>query len=129
MNKSTVVLNVDDYQPALYARQKALQRHGFTVLNAATGRDALTMCSRYRPHVVLLDVGLPDIDGVEVARQVKIDAPDAAPIVIHVSATHRAEQDRVHGLLHGGADAYLFEPLDPDVLVGTIKRLLTARSR
>ncbi len=124
---STLVLNVDDYQPALYARQRALQRHGFVVVNAATGRDALALNRRHRPAVMLLDVGLPDMNGLEVARQVKA-APDSAPIVVHVSATHRGDGDRLHGLIYGGADAYLVEPVDPEVLVGTIQRLLDARS-
>lgn len=124
---SRLVLNVDDYQPALYARQRALQRHGFTVVNATTGRDALALNRRHRPAVMLLDVGLPDMNGLEVARQVKA-AADAAPIVVHVSATHRGDGDRLHGLIYGGADAYLVEPVDPEVLVGTIRRLLDARS-
>ena len=125
---ATLVLNVDDYQPTLYARQKALQRHGFTVLNAASGRDALALNDRHHPDVVLLDVGLPDMNGLEVARQVKTATPDAAPVVIHVSATHRGDGDRLHGLIYGGADAYLVEPLEPEELVRTINRLLSART-
>jgi DNA-binding response OmpR family regulator len=65
---------------------------------------------------------------MEVARRVKTTNGAAAPIVIHVSATHRADQDRLQGVLYGGADAYLFEPVDPDELVGTIRRLLIART-
>ena len=123
-----LVLNVDDYEPALYARQKALQRHGFTVVNAATGRDALELNRRHRPAVMLLDVGLPDMNGLEVARQVKAAPHDGTPLVIHVSATHRGDSDRLHGLMYGGADAYIVEPIDPEELVSTIKRMLGARS-
>lgn len=121
----TLVLNVDDYVPARYARTKILYQAGFDVEEAGTGTEALRLLA-HKPDIVLLDVNLPDVDGFEVCRRIKDDASTAGIIVLHLSASNIRDTDRVIGL-DNGADSYLTEPVDPAVLVSTIRALLRAR--
>lgn len=126
MNSSPQILNVDDYAPGLYARTKILRQAGFRVLEATTGMQALRLMSEHKPPVILLDVNLPDMSGLEVCRRIKSNPQLAATTVLHVSASSIENQHVVHGL-DSGADSYLVEPIDPGVLVATIKAFLRAR--
>ena len=119
-----LVLNVDDYKPSLYARTRILRRAGYEVIEAATGADTLRVVEQRQPQLVLLDVHLPDMSGLEVCRRIKALPSTAQVAVVHISATYRSERDRVDGLLQSGADAYLMEPIESDALVGIIGRLL-----
>ena len=120
------VLNVDDYQPGLYARSRVLRQAGFEVREASTGRDALRLVAEAKPDIVLLDVNLPDMDGREVCRRIKADPETASIPVIHLSATAVRDRDRIKGF-ELGADNYLIEPLDPDELVANVHALLRMR--
>ena len=70
-SEKQLVLNVDDNEPARYAKGRILTEHGYRVLEAATGPDAIRVATEHRPDVILLDVGLPEIDGIEVSRRLK----------------------------------------------------------
>ncbi len=120
------ILNVDDYPPGLYARSKILKQAGFDVLEATSGSQTLTLVSQHKPAVVLLDVNLPDMHGFEVCRRIRANPALAATTILHVSASSVQEQQQVNGL-NTGADGYLVEPLDPGVLVATIKAFLRVR--
>ena len=65
----------------------ALRQAGFTVLEAATGAEALRLTAEHKPALVLLDVNMPDMSGLEVCRRLKSDPDTAAILVLHVSAT------------------------------------------
>ena len=62
------ILNVDDDEGARYAKTRIFERAGYRVLEAATGGDALRLVHEQRPHLVLLDVGLPNISGIEIVH-------------------------------------------------------------
>ena len=64
-----VILNVDDDEGARYAKTKIFERAGYLVLEAENGSDALKLVHQKQPHLVLLDVGLPDINGMEVCKK------------------------------------------------------------
>ncbi|MGH9619930.1 MAG: sensor histidine kinase [Bryobacteraceae bacterium] len=121
MAQSAIIVNVDDNEPARYVRTRVLSAAGFSVCEAATGSEALTMIAERNPDLVLLDVHLPDVHGLEICRQVK--SRDASVIVLQISASAIAPPHAV-AALESGADAYLTEPVDPDVLVATVKALL-----
>jgi CheY-like chemotaxis protein len=70
-----LILNVDDNDGARYAKTRILHSAGFKVIEAANGTDALAMVREDNPALVLLDVKLPDINGIEVCRRIKAD-PD-----------------------------------------------------
>jgi signal transduction histidine kinase len=120
------VLNVDDYDPARYARTKVLTQAGFEVTEAVTAAEALARAAAAPPDVVLLDVNLPDADGYEVCRRLKNDPATAAIAVLHLSASHRASGDHARGL-DAGADGFLVEPIAPEVLLATVRSVARTR--
>jgi two-component system, sensor histidine kinase and response regulator len=119
------ILNVDDYPPGRYTRSKILKQAGFTVYEATSGTEALNALA-HRPDLVLLDVNLPDINGVEVCRRIKGNPDTAGIVVLHLSASNLLPSDQVLGL-NSGADGYLTEPVEPAVLIATMNALLRIR--
>jgi DNA-binding response OmpR family regulator len=115
------ILNVDDTEPARYAKNRTLRHAGFEVVDAGSGADALAQMEVLRPALVLLDVRLPDISGIEVCKAIKERWPTT--MVLQTSATFTSAADRARGL-EGGADAYLIQPIDPGELVAAVRALL-----
>jgi signal transduction histidine kinase/DNA-binding response OmpR family regulator len=122
---SVRVLVVDDYAPGLYARATLLRRAGFEVFEARNGVEALEQAATGRPHVVVLDVALPVINGYEVCRRVKADPALPGVQVLHVTSAHRDAADHARGL-EAGADGYLVDPVPPEVLLATVRSLARA---
>ena len=120
------ILNVDDYAPGRYARTKALMQAGFRVEEASTGEEALRLVTEVKPELIVLDINLPDLNGIEVCQRMKENPQTAGIVVLHVTASRTTPADMVHGL-DNGADSYLTEPVDPTVLVATVRALLRAR--
>lgn len=121
------ILNVDDNEAGRYAVTRILKKAGFDVIEAANGADALTLATDQHPDLVLLDVNLPDISGLEVCKRLKADEKTAFIPVVHLSATFIHSQERVQGL-EGGADGYLVHPIEPEELVATIRSFIRIRS-
>src|SRR5512138_1641472 len=94
-NRATI-LAVDDNDANRYALVRTLSRAGFTVLEAATGREALELVRR-QPDLIVLDVGLPDMDGYEVCRRLRSSPAGATALVIQMSASFVDLEDRVRG--------------------------------
>ncbi|HKP67406.1 MAG TPA: response regulator [Casimicrobiaceae bacterium] len=125
-SRSPTVLNVDDNEPALYAKTRILRRAGFNVLEASTGTTALEIVAKKPPELVLLDVQLPDISGLDVCRRIKSDPVTRRIPVLHISATHVTEADQQIGM-ESGAEIYLVEPLAPEELITVVRTLLRLR--
>jgi len=116
------VLNVNDDEANRYMVTRILEQAGYAVAEAANGREAL-MLARRKPLIVVLDVKLPDISGLDVCRRIKAD-PELRKIpVLQTSATFISAERRVEGL-DSGADAYLAQPIEPPELVATVRSLL-----
>ena len=125
--KRPLVLVVDDHDAGRFAKAQVLARAGFEIAEASTGREALRVVAERHPDVVLLDINLPDMNGLEVCRKLKrLEAPSPPVQVLHMSSTSITDADRVRGL-EGGADAYLTEPVNPDIVVATVDALLRVR--
>jgi DNA-binding response OmpR family regulator len=118
--QSNHILLVDD--DVLLRRSVAfsLERAGYRVMTAASAEDALALTDRDPPDLVLLDIGLPGMDGLDALRRFR-ERPHAPP-VIFVTARRR-ELEQVLGL-ELGADDYLTKPFDKDVLLAHIKAVL-----
>jgi DNA-binding response OmpR family regulator len=118
------ILLVDD--DALLRRSLAfnLERAGYRVSTAASAEDALALAQRDRPDLVLLDIGLPGMDGLDALRH--LDAHVGVPVIFLTA--RRRELDEVLGL-ELGADDYVSKPFDLDVLLARIKVVLRRSER
>ncbi|WP_250029267.1 SpoIIE family protein phosphatase [Paractinoplanes maris] len=121
--KPATVLVVDDSATKRYLLVSWLTRAGFTVRQAETGGEALSMLPGSDIELVVLDVKLPDMSGFDVCETIKTDTRYGAMPVIHVSAHAVDVVDRTQGL-NRGADAYLVEPIEPDELIATAQAVL-----
>jgi PAS domain S-box-containing protein len=126
MTTPTLILNVDDNDGARYAKTRILQSAGFQVSEASNGTDALNVVKRGGVALVLLDVKLPDINGIEVCRRIKADPDSAMVLVLQTSAALTGRADKIRGL-EGGADNYLAAPIEADELIANVNALLRMR--
>ena len=106
-----------------YVKSRVLRAAGFTVLEAGTGTDALRLVDERGPDLLLLDVRLPDISGIDVCRRLRGDSRTQRIPIIQISATHLTAQDEALSL-SAGADIYLFEPVGPQELASAVRTLL-----
>ncbi|MGH9034817.1 MAG: response regulator transcription factor, partial [Acidimicrobiia bacterium] len=113
------ILVVDDEANIADLVELYLRKEGFRVLKAGSGEDGLATAKRERPRLVVLDVGLPGMDGLEVCRKLQADAP--LPVIFLTARD--SEIDRVLGL-EMGADDYLTKPFSPRELVARVKAVL-----
>ncbi|MBV8534488.1 MAG: response regulator [Alphaproteobacteria bacterium] len=118
------VLVVDDDDGQRYFKRRVLERAGYQVAEAERGREAIDTVRANAPGLVLLDVKLPDVSGIEVCRQLKADDPSV--LVLQTSAAFTGPDDRAVAL-EGGADSYLVEPMEPEELVATVGAMFRLR--
>jgi CheY-like chemotaxis protein len=122
-SETIIIVNVDDNDAMRFARTSILRAEGFDVIEAATGRETLALLERVTPHIVVLDVNLPDMSGVDVCRQIKDDPRWRHIRVVQTSATFSSPHDQLQGLEAGGADIYLAEPVPRGTLLSIVRRL------
>jgi two-component system KDP operon response regulator KdpE len=113
------ILIVDDEPNILAAMRPLLTARGYEVIAVATGREALAAIRRAPPDVIVLDLGLPDLDGVEVCRQVREES--GMPIII--LSARGTEADKVRAL-DAGADDYVTKPFGSEELLARVRAVL-----
>jgi len=113
------VLCIEDDPDIALAVRLVLRRAGLTVIHAATGEDGLRMLAAERPEVVLLDIGLPAMDGWAVLERIR--ERDDTPVMMLTA--HGLAADQFRGL-HSGADDYLVKPFSNAELIGRVQSLL-----
>jgi DNA-binding response OmpR family regulator len=118
MERGTIVV-VDDEPNIADLVDLYLARDGYRVLKASTGAAGLEAVRTHRPRLVVLDVGLPDIDGLEVCRQLR----QTTQVPVIFLTARDGEVDRVLGLELGGDD-YVTKPFSPAELVARVKAVL-----
>jgi len=116
---AATVLVVEDERKLRDFIRTYLERAGFTVLSTGSGAEALTMAASSAPDLVVLDLGLPDVPGETVARELR--AGSAVPILMLTAKA--AEEDRIRGL-EVGADDYVTKPFSPRELVLRVQAIL-----
>jgi two-component system OmpR family response regulator len=114
------VLVVDDEPNITELVAMALRYEGFTVQTATSGRDAVTAVAAFAPALVILDIMLPDIDGIEVLR--RLVAQGRKVPIIFLTAKD-ATEDKVHGLTVGGDD-YVTKPFSVEELIARVRVVL-----
>ena len=113
---SHTILVVDDERPIRRFLRTSLQGHGYAVLEASTGQEALLAAAERRPDVIVLDLGLPDIDGTEVTRKLR----EWTQIPILILSVRDRESDKI-AALDAGADDYLTKPFGVGELLARIR--------
>jgi DNA-binding response OmpR family regulator len=113
------VLVVEDETKLRDLVRAFLERDGFTVLTASSGADALSMAPKVQPDLIVLDLGLPDVPGEEVARELRVRS-DLRILMLTAKAS---DEERVRGL-ELGADDYVTKPFNPRELVLRVEALL-----
>lgn len=113
------VLVVDDERAIRRYLHAALNAQGYTVFEASSGKDALNMTATERPDLIILDLGLPDLDGVEVTRQLR----EWTGIPIIILSVREQEVDKISAL-DAGADDYLTKPFSSGELMARIRAAL-----
>jgi two-component system response regulator MprA len=116
------VLVVEDDDDIAQALQRSLRLEGYDVRIAGDGEAALTVADAFVPDLVVLDLGLPKLDGIEVARRLRAD--DDVPILMLTARD--ALEARVEGL-DSGADDYLVKPFERQELLARLRALLRRR--
>jgi len=116
---AATVLVVEDERKLRDFIRSYLERAGFTVLSTGSGAEAITMVTAAEPDLMVLDLGLPDVPGETVARELR--AISAIPILILTAKA--AEEDRIRGL-ELGADDYVTKPFSPRELVLRVQAIL-----
>src|ERR1700759_2952025 len=116
------ILIVDDNETNRDIIRTRLAIHGFDLLEAADGEAAVASAQQNQPDLVLLDIMMPKLDGIEVCRRLKADP--ALPFIAIILITARAGSEDVAAGLDAGADEYLTKPVDQVALVARVKSML-----
>ena len=117
------ILLVDDDRATRELFATALVDHGFEVLVAGTSYDALMLAEDKSPHAVVVDIGLPDLNGLELLRELQTVCDE---LVVAVCSGYADMQRRA---LRAGAAAFFPKPCDADQLARTLSTLITARKQ
>src|SRR6184192_1301024 len=113
------ILMVDDDPHVLRSLRAALESHGYRVRSAASGAAALDACASERPDVVLLDLALPGMDGVELCRRLRNWS--RVPILVVSARVHESQKVQA---LDAGADDYITKPFSTEELLARIRAAL-----
>jgi DNA-binding response OmpR family regulator len=117
------ILIVDDEDDILHFLDLVLREKGFAVVTATGGQEALTRAQLERPDLILLDIMMPQMDGWEVLKLLRVDEETAAIPVAMLSARTEA-RDRVQGLQEGAVD-YICKPFSLQELLGKIEAIFS----
>ena len=122
MNNPPRILIVDDNATNRDILTTRLKAHGYEALQAADGEEALAAVKQQRPDLILLDVMMPKLDGIETCRRLKGD--DTLPFLPIILVTARADSKDIVAGLEAGADEYLTKPVDQAALIARVRSVL-----
>lgn len=124
--KQTTIMIVDDHALVREGITKilSLEQRFQVVAEASTGRQAIELCRSRRPDIVLLDINLPDINGIEVCKTIKADFPSTGIIAL----TIHDQDEYIIEMIRNGISAYLLKDVSPDQLINTILQVAEGKS-
>ena len=126
MHSPQRILIVDDNETNRDILVTRLSIHGYDLIQAADGEEALAVAREQLPDLILLDIMMPKIDGIEVCRRLKSD--DTLPFMPIILTTAKADSKDVVAGLEAGADEYLTKPIDQVALVARVKSVLRLKA-
>jgi len=125
---STTLVVIDDDPDILRATARILTQAGYQVVTGASAAEALALTRQHQPALLLLDVMLPDGNGVDVARQIKSEPTLVGVFVILLSGLKTTGEDQAAGLTSGLADGYIARPISKTELLARVDAMLRLRS-
>ncbi len=120
---SDQLLIIEDNAQNFYLMRFLLEKNGFAVIGAESGREGIDAALRHRPRAILLDIQLPEMDGYAVSSELR-KHPEMADIPIIAVTSYAMMGDRER-ILAAGATAYIEKPINPDTFVAEIARYLS----
>src|SRR5262247_1726041 len=120
------ILIVDDQPMNVDILKTRLAVHGYELLTATDGAEALAIASTQHPDLILLDIMMPRIDGIEVCKRLKADT--SLPFMPIIMVTAKADSKDIVAGLDAGADEYLTKPVDQAALVARVKSMLRSKA-
>ena len=119
------ILIAEDEADILEVLQYNLEKEGYNVITADNGKEALQLAIKYQPDLILLDIMMPEMDGVEVCREIRAADLEKQAIIAFLTARNE-DYSQIAGFEAGGDD-YIAKPIRPKVLISRIKALLKRR--
>ena len=123
----TKILIVDDETDILDFLSYNLKKEGFEVFTAANGKKALEIAAETRPRLIILDIMMPEMDGIETCRRLRA-IPDFNNTIIAFLTARDEDLSQISALDVGGDD-YISKPIKPQVLISRVKALLRRKSQ
>ena len=121
-NSNYKILLVDDEADILEFLSYNLKKAGFNVLTANNGRDAIKLAKQYLPHLIILDVMMPEMDGIETCEEMR-KLPILNNTVVAFLTARSEDYSQIAGF-EAGADDYITKPIKPKVLISRVSALL-----
>jgi len=121
------ILIVDDEQDFVDLVKLRLETNNYQVITASDGKQALSIAAKEKPDLILLDILMPEIDGVKVCQKLKSDPLTAGMVIVMLTAKDRPLDIKL--AKQAGADEYIIKPFDDKTLLFNIKQLLSRVKR
>jgi CheY-like chemotaxis protein len=119
------ILVVEDNEKNMYLMVFLLSKAGYQVIQARTGKEGIRLAQKEKPDVIIMDIMLPDIDGLEVTRKIRESKEgDKVPIVAVTSFAMAGDKEKV---LAAGCTGYIEKPINVETLLGEIEKYLNAK--
>lgn len=114
------VLVVEDNEQNRYLMQYMLEQSGYEVILASSGKEAVSLIAQEKPDLILMDIQLPDMDGLEVTRRIRASEADAnIPIIAVTSFAMCGDRENA---LAAGCNGYIEKPINPETFLGEIAK-------
>jgi DNA-binding response OmpR family regulator len=120
--QSDTIVVADDSMTILAMTSSRLERAGYDIVTATRGDEALRLVQENHPRLVLLDVEMPGLDGVEVTRRIRADETLAGTLIVLL--TSLSQESEIAAGMTAGADAYLTKPFSPQDLQAQVEKLI-----
>ena len=116
------ILIVEDNELNMKLFHDLLEAHNFKTLQTRDGNDALALAKEHHPDLILMDIQLPGVSGLEITRQIKADDEiKSIPIVAVTAFAMKGDEDRIR---ESGCEAYIAKPIHIDELISTVQRFI-----
>jgi len=121
-SEAKTVLVVEDNDLNMKLFHDLLEAHGYQILQTKNGRDALRLAREHRPDLILMDIQLPEISGLEVTKLIKSDDNlSAIPVVAVTAFAMKGDEEKIRD---GGCEAYIAKPISVAHFIETVQRFL-----